>query len=250
MRKILAVIMALCMMLSMAFAEGTGSAGTWYATKIGMGDQYMDISVAGISVVLTLNEDGTAVMEAAGEAKEGTWEDTEAGPAVTIDGETLTAELAEGELTLTFSGQSIIFTQEEPTDVVFAEEKADATVEDYNGTYAAACVQNGDSYLSAETAAAAGLVLPGIQIQDGVLTAENLDLDTAGIGSMLNLFSEKAMELKDGQLVSEFTMEGVEGSTGISLTLLQDGMIHMELLSNGESMFSLFFAPAEAEAAE
>ena len=31
---------------------------------------------------------------------------------------------------------------------------------------------------------------------------------------------------------------------------IKDGMIHMELLSNGESMFSLFFAPAEAEAAE
>ena len=70
MRKILAVIMALCMMLSMAFAEETGAVGTWYASKIGMGDQFVDISVAGISVVLTLNEDGTAVMEAAGEAKE------------------------------------------------------------------------------------------------------------------------------------------------------------------------------------
>ena len=94
------------------------------------------------------------------------------------------------------------------------------------------------------------LIIAASKCFSWVLTAENLDLDTAGIGSMLNLFSEKAMELKDGQLVSEFTMEGVEGSTGISLTLLQDGMIHMELLSNGESMFSLFFAPAEAEAAE
>ena len=64
---------------------------------------------------------------------------------------------------------------------------------------------------------------------------------------MMNLFSGDTMELKDGRLVAELSIEGVDGSNGINVALLQDGMLWLELFSNGESVFNMYYTPVKAE---
>ncbi len=243
MKKILSLVLALCMMLGLACAEDI--TGDWYATKMGDGETYFDAALVGMPMVLTLNEDGTAAMNSDGEVMEGTWETTETGISVTFEGEAVGATFADGELKLAEDGQEVIFSREAPAGIEFAEVKADAALEDFNGSYTGAYIKSGDSYLPAEMAASFGLVLPDLSIENGQITAANVDLEEAGIGTMLNVFSAMPMELKDGKLVGEFSEEGVEGSTGIEISLLQDGMLNVDLLSNGESMFVLYFTPAQ-----
>ena len=250
MKKLLSVILALCMMLTLAAAaEEASFVGTWYAIEMSNGTDTYDIAMLGLSIVLTVNEDGTFTMEMNGETTEGTWEGanfTAANP----DGEpdTIVASMEDGLLHLTDEAdgakQIIIFSAEAPAAFEVAEPKADAVLEDYNGTYTAAYIKMGEQYLPAETAASFGLSLPAITIENGVITADDVDAQDFSIGTMLSLFLSQGMELKDGKLVYVSVVEGVEGSNAIELVLLQDGLVELKLISNEEEAFSLLYAPA------
>ena len=252
MKKIISLMLAVCMMLGMvsAFAESASVTGVWYASKMSMGDQSYDIGMLGMALTLTLNEDGSASMDTNGDVSEGTWEANAEGVAVTFEGQTINGTLADGELSLTDNEQTIIFTREAPTKMELAAEKTDATVEDFNGTYACTYVKMGDDYMPMDMAANFGLVMPKITIKDGTLEVEELEDDTIGIGSMLKLVSSLQLEMENGKMVKTVTQEGVEGSNGIALGLLEDGMMTMSLISNGEAAFDLLFNLYVEEAAE
>jgi len=251
MRKILSLVLALCMALALvpALAESAELTGAWYAATMSQGETTLELAALGMQMTLTLNEDGTATMDMSGEdLKEGTWKATDTGVDVTIDGSTVSGTLADGELSLAKDGQTILFNREAPKAIEFAEARTDTTLEEFNGTYEVAYVATGEAYIPADMAASLGMTLPKITIENGKLSAENLETDVAGIGTMLNLLGTQTMELKDGSLVLEITAEGVQGSTGINATLLKDGMLWMELLSNEEAVFTLYFNPVAEEA--
>ncbi len=67
---------------------------------------------------------------------------------------------------------------------------------------------------------------------------------------MLKLVSSLQLEMENGKMVKTVTQEGVEGSNGIALGLLEDGMMTMSLISNGEAAFDLLFNLYVEEAAE
>jgi len=248
MKKVLSVVLALCLLAGLAAAAAAEEelTGAWYAKEMGDGETMTDISAYGMAIVLTLNEDGTASMDTGdGDVSEGTWTAEGAEVTVTIDGEPVTGSLADGELTLSGGGQVILFTREAPAAPEFAEPKTDAALEDYNGTYTCAYVKNGNACLPAEGAAQFGLTLPAFTIENGVVSIDSADTEDFGIGTMFGLFAGQTMELKDGQLAGVLTLGEDAGTTGITFTLLQDGMLYTVLLSDDEPMFELYYTPAE-----
>ncbi len=248
MKKLMSLMLALCMALSLvpAVAEGTDVTGAWYAAKLGDGETMVDISMLGTQMILTLNADGTATMDASGEdVQTGAWEGTAEAITVTFEDQPITGAVANGELTLSAEGQVIIFNREAPAPIEFAQEKSDAVLEDFNGVYTLTWLQNGESYISAEAAALAGVVLPNLTIENGKISLGESEEDSSGIIAILNLFLSQTLELKDGRLIGSLSLEGVETSSGIDITLLQDGMIWVELLNGEESMFNLYFSPVK-----
>ena len=130
MKKILSLVLALLMMLGCA-ALAEDLTGAWY------GDLF------GIPVTMTLNADGTYGMEVMGETQPGVW---------VMEGETLymdkgtdmetilAYDAAAVTLTMDMDGMVCVFGREAAAAFIPAEPKADATVEEFAGSWKAANV--------------------------------------------------------------------------------------------------------------
>ena len=84
----------------------------------------------------------------------------------------------------------------------------------------------------------------------GVLSADQ-SLYTGNFRSgerTFSLITQVPAELQDGKLVSSPSTEFL--SPEFSFTLLQDGMISMDMLGGGEVLLSVVFAPVTEAAAE
>ena len=128
---VLALLLALTMMTG-AFAEAADVTGDWYG-------EFM-----GFQVTLTLNEDGTYLLEMAGMSQEnGVWETNEEGNLVMDkgpDGEG-TVLVSEAGLTISESGIEIALTREAPaTDDAEMSISPDTTEEELQGKWQATSV--------------------------------------------------------------------------------------------------------------
>ena len=121
MKRLTAVLFAAIMMMTAVFTgaamadEKEDITGTWYIQSMVQDGVEMDasfLSSMGMSMILTLNEDGTAAMEMSGqEAQEGAWS-LEDG---IIDfGTEVPIILEDGKLVMSADGQSIVFSREQP----------------------------------------------------------------------------------------------------------------------------------------
>ena len=192
-----------------------------------------------------LNEDGTATMS----GSEFTWEKTDTGIKIIGNGTTIEGSLTAGGLTLSEEGMTFSFTREKPVAIVLAEPKTDAVLEDFNGTYAFAYVKAFETYMPAEKAIGMGLMaIPNIVIENGAISLGEMEQtreDDITV-AMFSLITQAPAELKDGKLVSSPSTEFL--SPEFSITLLQDGMISLEMLGGGEVLLSVIFAPVTEEA--
>lgn len=135
MKKFLSCVIALILILSLgAVAEAADLTGEWYA------------SVYGMTMALTLNEDGSysMTMDMEDEAQEGTWEFD--GANVILDKGT------ESEMTFTYDAEAVclsaeqegiefLFTREMPVAFEAAPVRADAALEEFDGTWACTLVE-------------------------------------------------------------------------------------------------------------
>lgn len=129
MKKLISMFLALAMLLGCtAFAESVDYTGTWVVTGmeadgIQMGTELM--TLLGISMTITLNMDGTAVLAANDEAENGTWTLTENGVAITDDdAETKFAVYRDEMLVIEEDGAAMMLTREGAAPAVAVKEAA------------------------------------------------------------------------------------------------------------------------------
>lgn len=127
-KKVLVLIgcaIALCLSLVACGGGGGGNAednfvGTWKLSAIDDGSESVseeDMAMfeeMGISQTLTFNADKTVIFDVGEEALEGTWEAVDASKAtMTINGETAEITIADGKLSLSSEGMTMIFVKGE-----------------------------------------------------------------------------------------------------------------------------------------
>lgn len=241
MKKLISLVLALMMacMLIPAMAEGQDVTGDWYLTDV----SGMNVANLGMSMIITLNADGTAKvsmeMQGEKEEKEGTWALEEGKVVVTIDGDPLSLELVDGKLTADMGGQTGTFGRE-PAEAVateFAEEKTDATAEEFEGSWKATYMSVMGMSIDVETAVSAGQLeaLPMLTMKEGQMSLE-------GLGSM-NMFGEGGLQLTFADGKYSFSMTLGESTISIELAMLQDGTLRMNMSAGQE--IALYFAKAE-----
>ena len=273
MKRIIAVIISAMMLMMAAFAgtalaEGEDVAGVWYIQSMTQDGTEMDASVLvsmGMNMVLTLNEDGTAVMDMMGEVQEGTW---------SIDGTAGTIAFGT-EVPFTVENDTLVLAQD-AYSMVFGKETAQAD----EGLAPAAENPQEDDFSGAWKAksyVALGVPVPlnvlgaeiTMNIQEGKaevsVVKKDLENDGEVTASLDKEFTAQMQE--DGTLYVDFGGEnileslGMEGR-GIYLTLHEDGRISGRIPEVTEQLEALKglsetsqnadaeAAPAEGESAE
>ena len=227
MKKLFSLILALCMacMLIPAMAEDSIT-GEWYA------------SLAGVTMVMNLAEDGTAEMSMPGteNVAAGTWVLDGEKITVTIEDSPAEGTYADGKITLGDEDMTMVFTREMPQGIQIAEVNPAATAEDFDGTWNIVYIGYNGTVVDA---AAAGQQLPG-------LVVENSTMKFTGEGSLAQVFGTNALPLTyaDGALSMSVALG--ETSYGLKLEMLEDGMLALTA-SMGETGAIMYFVKDAAE---
>ena len=229
MKKLLATLIALTMLVSAvvcgAVAETADITGEWYG------------SVFGLSMTMTLNEDGTYALSMTGEeAEPGTW---------SFDGTTLTMdEGTDGESAFTYDGESLsasmegmdfVFTREPIATYEPAPARADAALEEFSGSWNATTIGIMGMYLSPDVIGA------------------GISLDIDGTTVVMTIIQEDSepeavtveATFADGVLTVADPTSTEESSTFWTLSLLEDGTMSMFTQMEGIEM-TYYLSPAEA----
>ena len=225
MKKLLALTMLVSAMVCGAVAEAADIVGEWYG------------SVFGMSMTLTLHEDGTYTMSMAGEeAEPGTW---------SFDGTTLTLdEGSEGESAFAYDGESLsasmegmdfVFTREPIATFEPAPARTDAALEEFSGSWNATTIGIMGMYLSPDVIGA------------------GISLDIDGTTVVMTIIQEDSepeavtveATFADGVLTVADPTSTEESSTFWTLSLLEDGTMSMFTQMEGIEM-TYYLSPAEA----
>lgn len=237
MKKLISLILALCVALTMASALADGAAGVWY------GDYH------GAVMTLTLAEDGTCSMEVSGfQMGAGTWAEKDGAVEITMTdmtggASTLIATLADGVLTLADEDMSVDFTQEAPEIWAPADVNPEAAAEDFDGSWAIAKVNTMGMLVDAS---AAGMGEMTLNIENGVVTF-------GGNASSITFFIGDAaipLNYADGTLSYSIDIanDAMALSFQLQAVLLQDGMLSVSLdMGYGETV--MYFTRVAAEEA-
>ena len=255
---ILAVMMACLLIPAMAAEDVTG---TWYLKSMSQGGQTMDASILsamGMSGEITINEDGSLVINMFGTETKGTW---------TLEGEKLAivttdegaeskveATVANGELSLgdAESGTVMLFTREAPAaGYVPAEVITNARLEDFAGKWtvkyigAQGMIFDIDSFTSFIATLAASMGSEAeVEIPDiGSMMALEIEGSTITIGSGDERNSVEAT-YEDGKLTAKDEASG----EAIVLSIQEDGILAMEANYSGMLVVIYCIPAAAAEA--
>ena len=227
MKKLLAVMIALAMLLSAAaLAEAADYTGMWYLNQMESEGMVYAPADFGITMSLELKEDGTAVSTQGqgdqSETGEGTWTIEDEGIAVTIDDATESFVLEDGSLIGEADDMKMTFGREPVEVEVFvpAEPKADAAVEDYAGNWVAFKIDTGEAYV--DTA-----LLSGQEFDMSVAAAiEGTTITINGI-----VFNDEVVEAEfaDGALTFAAEKPDEVMLAGVQAQLLEDDTMRMTL---------------------
>ena len=219
MKKIIAVMLALMLCLGVSLAEEVEITGTWYLNEVLLGDEMSVVPAAlNLSMTLTLNEDGSAVLEVNGIADDqATWAMEGANVVVTSMDEPQSFFVEGGCLAAQQGDMKIILGK----DKIELGINTQATLEDYKGTWIATMLE-----MAGMQASAAGMAMEITVMDDKALFAEGGEA------------AEVGMKVEDSVLYL-----GNEGEEGIlALRLLEDGqMILSEDMGDG-LMLTVYFS--------
>ena len=124
MKKLLSVILTLAMLCACcltAAAETESAAGTWCIQTAQLGEQVINAADVGVSMTLTLLQDGTASVVAANNSEEmrsvGTWSQTGADVLIVLDDDPASCTIEDGVLYITEASTGLLFvlTRDVPT---------------------------------------------------------------------------------------------------------------------------------------
>ena len=235
MKKIVSLLLALCLVcLSAAvLAEAGDVTGTWYGTMYGM------------QIQLTLNADGTYAIDLAGNEIPGKYElrdgivymdgDDDAANGFVYDGTTLVNE-----------AQDVTLTREqgEIAEIVLAEPKADAALEDYAGEWVCKYLSMSGMTIDITQIPLEQLgatQIPSLKIEGSTASLTGMD-SLAGSAPLPMNFADGALSLDLGALLGSSDTD-----MSINIQMLQDGMVAFTVNAMGQ-IVSLYFAPADGEA--
>ena len=229
MKKLLATLIALTMLVSAvvcgAVAETADITGEWYG------------SVFGLSMTMTLNEDGTYTLSMTGEeAEPGTW---------SFDGTTLTLdEGSEGETAFAYDGESLsanmegvdfVFTREPIATYEPAPARADAALEEFSGSWDATTIGMMGMYFSPDMIdAAISLSIDGTTV---VMTILQADSEPEAV-TVEAAFADGVLTMADPSSTEDSSVQWI-------LSLLEDGTMSMFTQMEGIEM-TYYLSPAES----
>ena len=236
MKKALAALVILSMLLgAVALAEAADAAGTWYLIEMVEDGQSINPADLGLTITLTLNDDGSAVMDS-GEGMEGTWTQDGDSVIVTIDGDAMDFALADGTLTAAEDDMTMVFSRDTVEGFAPAAVVEATAIEDFNGTW------------EAYKAGIMGMYIDVEQLGENVsVTIENGVVSLGG-----SMFEDS----EDTQAIEMNFVDGVlsmavdeENGGSFSFQLLEDGNLVMTMNMDEETSFDFYLAPAAAEEA-
>ena len=227
MKKLISLILVLCMacMLIPAVAEESVT-GEWYA------------SMAGVTMILTLAEDGSAEfsMPAAETTSSGTWVLDGEKITITIDGSPAEGTVTDGTITLAEGEASMVFTREKPEEIHLAEVNPAAAAEAFEGNWDIVYVGYSGMIVDAS---ASNEALPGLVVENGAMKF-------TGESSMSQAFGTNLLPLTYADGALSFSITVSETEYGIKLEMLEDGMLAMTVGMGGLSV-QMYFVKAAAE---
>ena len=241
MKKLLSLILVICMACMMIPAMAEGTAGTWYLVEMVTNGVTINPAEMGMNWSLTLNEDGTADnrMEMMGEVQEksGTWTQEGDTVTVTIDDSPVAFQLADGKLTADMDGQTAVFSQEAPEASAKPAVVAAESEEAFFGDWEIAAVDMMGVYMGKDLFAAAGMdgFSVNLSIETGKVTMSSKT--SADAEEQAQTFDSK---FEDGKLVIELDLSAAEAA-GLDVSSLTDGVSTIELLDNGGILYGMNF---------
>ncbi len=236
MKKAFAALLILSMLLSaLAVAEAADAAGTWYLIEIQSEGQSLSPADLGMSMTLELKADGTvtATTSMDDEVGEGTWEANGDKVTITINDDPQEFTLADGKLTADEDGMIMVFSQEEPAANAFTPAAAvEAEEADFAGVWTAERIGLEGQYYPVSILGA-----------DVTATIEGTTITLDGF-----MFSNTSMPLEfaDGKLSFSGSDDESGITMGITATLLEDGMLALDLDAGESGAFTFYMNRAEA----
>lgn len=245
MKKMMAMLLMLALLVCGAAAEAADVTGTWYLNEVRMDGVTLNPSGLGMEMTMELKEGGAATIStAAGEeivTMEGEWTQDGATVTVSVEGDPMAMVLDEaGNLVADEpeTGVTMVYGRELKTFEAFdpGPVKADVTVSDFDGTWTATLVEMYGQQLSP---AAMGVSIV-IELKDGVGSVTQFAED----GSSTTY--DVTGELADGILTITNTAED-GASSSMPLTLYESGMMSYTEIPMGVIYFEQAVEAAEAE---
>lgn len=227
MKKLFSLALALCMVCMMipALAEDSIT-GVWYT------------SMSGVTMALTLNEDGSAefAMPGSENSASGSWTLDGDKISVTIADSPAEGTYADGKITLGDAEMSMVFTREEPTGIQLAEVNPDAAAEDFDGTWSIVYIGYNGVLVDS---AMAGQELPGLVVENG-------SMHFTGESSLSAQFGNTPIPLTYADGALSFSLSAGETTVAIRLEILEDGMLALSMMM-GEMGAQMYFVKEAAE---
>ena len=238
MKKFVSLLVVLCLALAMVPAMADEDLlGEWYLTDVVIEESSFPASIIGLSMTLTLNEDGTCSMisvdEEGEDVSEGTWTAIDGGVSIEIDEETLDCLLEDGQLKADMDYMILVLSRELPEAVELPATVAAETEDEFFGEWQADSIFVEDMLLPVSVLD----IELTVTIEAGQITLISSDEpDDATV--METVFSE-------GTLVA--TMEEEDLTETVVLELNDAGGLVLTQFVDEEPGMIFYFVPVEEE---
>ena len=227
MKKLVSLVLILCMACMLVPAMAEDVAGMWYALEMTADGMTIKPAEVGMTMTMELKEDGTAEMaiEMAGQSEKdsGTWALDGDTLSLTFDEKTLTASVANGEFSMEQDGAIVKFSKEAPV-----VEKATAVTaeseEEFFGNWTLSAIDIMGMHISSDMMESFGMgtVSMSLNIEAGKAVLSSNMTSTAGDAEVSTAFEDGKLVLSAaGQNL--FTVEKMDDGT-IALVISYQGM--------------------------
>lgn len=250
MKKLLSLLLALAMMLGCAaLAEGVDYTGVWVLTGIEAEGVQMGsdmLTMLGMSMTATLNEDGTAVLMMNEEAENGTWTLTETGVAIAdATGVSMDVLYQDEMMIIAQDGMKLMLTREGAAPAVAAKEAATVLAGVDPVAFEGDWVLTSANFLGMDMPAEAMGLYMELVLAGGSCTF----VTTEEEGEVLSIPASYAVNEVEG-VGTVMSVKMVDEESGqeeelLALTMMSDGTLCCAIEEEGLSISYIFSIKAE-----
>lgn len=268
MKKLLSLLLTLCLLLgSTVLAETIDYTDTWVCTSMTKDGMSINPTLLGMTITMTLNADGTGILDSMGETENATWAAADNGVNVTDSlGDTVLFVYTDGTLVGTVDDSALAFTREDEVPAAPAA-ATPATAEEvaaFNFTGYWNCTQ-AIAFDMTFNAADLGVEMLFALYLDGTFemvsgenvgsgtwakTAAGVDL-TAANGSVLSftLLSDGTISLEQAGTTLIFTWDAEESSVSVLTNVPVEQFMGTWVFEHAELDNGMYFTPEDLELA-